>query len=223
MVSLFSIKSIRVGLEPKDMNGSVTEKFNKTMGVVRRGTPALALSLWVAVNGCTRGPLVEVTLVDERTALENQILGTYEELDQEMLLIASVRYIDPKGKLRKSPPLPPGKKKVISAMQRSAFNRDDVDALKAQGLVGENNQGRLELIAPEEVDPNRLPFVENLVVEENEDREVVMRRVIETNESLSDDDLPGVRNIFAALNRDKAKVGEWVQIDNDEWVRKEAN
>ena len=33
-----------------------------------------------------RGPLVGVTVVDERTALENQVLGSYEELEEEVLL-----------------------------------------------------------------------------------------------------------------------------------------
>ena len=51
--------------------------------------------------GCS-GPLVGVTVVDERTALENQVLGTYQELNQEVLLVASVRYIDPKGKAQKN-------------------------------------------------------------------------------------------------------------------------
>jgi len=68
------------------------------------------LFLLCGLPGCG-GPLVGVTVVDERTALENQVLGTYEELNQEVLLVASVRYIDPKGKLKPTPKIPPGKKK----------------------------------------------------------------------------------------------------------------
>jgi len=67
----------------------------------------LSLACWL--GGCS-GPLVGVTVVDERTALENQVLGTYKELNQEVLLLASVRYIDPKGKLKPTPEIPPGKK-----------------------------------------------------------------------------------------------------------------
>ncbi|HSF58812.1 MAG TPA: hypothetical protein VLD83_12135, partial [Candidatus Binatia bacterium] len=48
------------------------------------------------------GPLVGVTVVDERTALENQVLGTYQELNQQVMLVASVRYIDSKGKLKQT-------------------------------------------------------------------------------------------------------------------------
>ena len=47
-----------------------------------------------------------------------------------------------------------------------------------------------------------------------------MQRVIETNEKLSDKDLPRVRKMFASLNRDKARPGEMIQLESGEWVKK---
>ena len=170
--------------------------------------------------GCG-GPLVGVTVVDERTALENQVLGTYEELNQEVLLVASVRYIDPKGQLKPTPPVPPGKKKVIRAIQRASFNKDDIDRLKEQAVLGENNQGGLTLLDQDKVEQKQQPFINNLVQEENADRDIIMKRVIETNEKLSEKDLPRVRKMFAALNRDKAREGDMVQLENGKWVKKE--
>lgn len=175
----------------------------------------------LVVAGCG-GPLVGVTVVDERTALENQILGTYEELNQEVLLVASVRYIDPKGKLVKSPEIPPGKKNVIRAIQRSSFNKDDLDRFKDQDILGENNEGGITLLAPDKIAPDQRPFVDNLMKEENADREIIMQRVIETNENFSDKDLLRVRKTFAALNRDKARAGDMIQLDNGQWIKKEA-
>lgn len=177
----------------------------------------LVLSL---LAGCG-GPLVGVTVVDERTALENQVLGTYQELNQEVLLLASVRYIDPKGKLQKTPEIPAGKKAVIRAMQRASFNKDDLDQLKLQGIIGENNQGGISLLALDTVPAERRAFVENLIKEENADREIIMRRVIETNEDLADKDLPKVRSMFASLNRDKAPAGHLIQLEDGKWVKKE--
>ena len=179
--------------------------------------------LWLALAflaGCG-GPLVGVTVVDERTALENQVLGTYEELNQEVLLVASVRYIDPKGQLQKAPEIPQGKKRVIRALQRASFNKDDIDQYKAQGVLGENNQGGITLLASDQVAPGQLPFVQSLVQEENADRDIVMRRVIETNEKLSEKDWPRVKKMFAALNRDKALPGSMVQSDDGKWAKKE--
>jgi len=179
----------------------------------------VTLSL-VLSTGC-EGPLVGVTVIDERTALENQVLGTYQELKQEVLLVASVRYIDPKGKLKKSPEIPAGKKRVIRALQRSSFNKDDLDSLKQRGVLGENNEGGLTFLDRKQVAPAQVAFVNNLVAEENEDRTVVMTRVIETNEKLSEKDLPRVKKMFAALNRDKAPIGHMIQIDDGTWVKKE--
>ena len=48
-----------------------------------------------------------------------------------------------------------------------------------------------------------------------------MQRVIETNETLTAQDLPKVHTMFAALNRDKAIKGEWIQLDNEQWIQKE--
>lgn len=180
----------------------------------------LIIGAWGVVAGCG-GPLVGVTVVDERTALENQVLGTYQELNQEVLLVASVRYIDPKGKLQKTPEIPPGKKKVIRAMQRASFNKDDIERFKALGVLGENKEGGITLLAPDKVPPEEKAFVQNLVEEENADRQVIMERVIETNEKLSSKDLPRVRKMFAALNRDKARPGDMIQLENGSWVKKE--
>jgi len=183
-----------------------------------RGAGVVTLSLMLSM-GC-EGPLVGVTVVDERTALENQVLGTYQELNQEVLLVASVRYIDPKGKLKKSPEIPAGKKQVIRALQRSSFNKDDLDSWKQQGVLGENNEGGLTLLDRKRVAPAQVAFVDNLIAEENADRAVVMARVIETNEKLSEKDLPRVKKMFAALNRDKAPVGHMIQFDDGTWVKK---
>ena len=168
------------------------------------------------------GPLVGVTVVDERTALENQVLGTYQELNQEVMLVASVRYIDPKGKLQQSAALPPGKKDVARALQRISFNKDDLNRFKAMGLVGENTDGGVTLLSPEKAPPDEKAFLENLVKEENEDRLIVMHRVVETNETLTAQDLPRVHKMFASLNRDKAVTGEWIQQETGEWVQKVA-
>ena len=189
--------------------------------IIRRSTKTLA-SCWALTifMGCG-GPLVGVTVVDERTALENQVLGTYQELNQEVMLVASVRYIDPKGKLKHTAELPPGKKEVTRALQRISFNKDDLNRFKRLGVIGENNKGGVSRLSPEKVPPEDKAFLDNLLKEENEDRLVVMHRVVETNETLTHQDLPKVHNMFAALNRDKASNGEWVQLGNNTWVQKE--
>lgn len=195
------------------------QKLMHTLGVDPRNQilPTLLLALLTSCGG----PLVGVTVVDERTALENQVLGTYQELNQQVMLVASVRYIDPKGKLKQTQELPPGKKDVVRALQRVSFNKDDLNRYKSLGIIGENNEGGITLLEPGKVDPADRAFVENLLKEENEDRAAIMSRIIETNETLSSTDLPRVHKMFAALNRDKALKGERIQLDNGKWIQKD--
>jgi hypothetical protein len=195
-------------------------KLMHTLGVdpMNRIFQTLLLAL---LTGCG-GPLVGVTVVDERTALENQVLGTYQELNQQVMLVASVRYIDPKGKLKQTQELPQGKKDVVRALQRVSFNKDDLNRYKSLGLIGENNEGGITLLEPEKVEPSDRAFVDNLIKEENEDRLAIMSRIIETNETLSSTDLPRVHKMFAALNRDKALNGERIQLESGKWIQKEA-
>ncbi len=181
----------------------------------------LSVCILISLLPACGGPLVGVTVVDERTALENQVLGTYQELNQEVMLVASVRYIDPKGKLQPTAELPPGKKKVTRALQRISFNKDDLNHFKALGVVGENKDGGVSLLSPENVPAKDKAFLDNLLKEENEDRLSVMNRIVETNETLTSQDLPKVHTMFAALNRDKAMKGEWIQLKNTQWVQKE--
>ncbi|MGE3938486.1 MAG: DUF1318 domain-containing protein [Nitrospirales bacterium] len=186
----------------------------------KRSPRFLVPLLFSGLTACG-GPLVGVTVVDERTALENQVLGTYQELNQEVMLVASVRYIDPKGKLKQTTELPPGKKEIAKALQRISFNKDDLNRFKAMGVLGENTEGGVTLLSSEKVPPEEKAFLENLLKEENEDRLVVMQRVVETNETLTPQDLPRVHKMFAALNRDKALPGEWIQLETEQWVQKE--
>ena len=188
--------------------------------LIWKSTKTLASSLALTMFVGCGGPLVGVTVVDERTALENQVLGTYQELNQEVLLVASVRYIDPQGKLQQAQKLPKGKKEVVRALQRVSFNKDDLNQLKRSGVIGENNEGGITLLAPEKIQPKEREFIENLIKEENDDRVVIMNRVIETNETLTKKDLPRVYKMFAALNRDKAPKGEWIQADDGTWSQK---
>lgn len=197
-----------------------SHKLMHTFGVGPKNRTISILFL-VLLAGCG-GPLVGVTVIDERTALENQVLGTYQELNQQVMLLASVRYIDPEGKLKQTQELPPGKKNVVRALQRVSFNKDDLSRYKSLGTIGENNEGGITLLEPEKVELTDRAFVDNLIKEENEDRFIIMSRIIETNETLSSTDAPRVHKMFAALNRDKALNGERIQLDSGKWIKKEA-
>jgi len=188
----------------------------------------LILQAWLGVTalllmaGCGTLVGVDVTVVDQKTALENQILGSYEELGNEMLLLASVRSVDEEGKLKTVADIPPGKKQAIRAMQRQEFNRDDIQSFKQTGVAGEGNKGLLVFFENQKTkqDTQFKSFAQAIIQEENEDRLAILKRTIATNEAFADGDLPKVQKIFASLNRDSAQPGEKIQQENGNWTVK---
>ena len=99
----------------------------------------------IVVQGCTLAS-VNVEVLSERTALENQILGTYNALDKEMLLAASVRGVDEKGQIKTPPKKSRGRRDAVEAMQILDFHSDDLRRFKDLGWVGENSEGLTEVI-----------------------------------------------------------------------------
>lgn len=183
---------------------------------------AVSVSLALSAVSCARLLEVKVDVVDQRTALENQVLGSYQEIGGDLVLLASVRSIDKEGRLVPTPPLPEGKKKAVRAMQRSLFNRDDIERFKAIGALGETSGGYLEFFDVPEFreDPEAENLARSVMEEENEDRKILYQRIVEINESFREGDLGKIEKIMAGLNRDSAKEGEWIQLDSGQWVQK---
>lgn len=183
----------------------------------------LILSIFIIVAGCTARPEVNVTLVDTRTALENQVLGSYKELNREFVMIASVRSVDEKGMAEdRLKGMSASQRDAMKAMQAREFNRDDVDDFKKSGCVGENNQGLLEILSCEKSkgDIKYGKLLNDVAKEENESRMVIMKRVIIMNEGLKEGDLLKIQKVFASMNHDAARPGEFVQKEDGGWARK---
>ena len=187
----------------------------------------LILSVLVAVGlqvGCAKKlsnlVAVNVEVVDEKTLLERQILGSYEALSQDLVLVASVRSVDKDGRLVPLPDLPEGQRAALNAMRVQEFYRDDVDRLKASGVLGEDNTGRLA-IRELPSDAQEKEFTQSVVKAVNEARGVILDRILETNEHLSEEDRSRVESTFASIQHDAAKSGEWIQDSDGQWRRKE--
>lgn len=184
-------------------------------------TRVILAGLCLAALGACSGKLadVNVTVVDQKTALENQVLGSYEELGEDVMLLASVRSVDESGKLKTVREVPPGKMKAVRAKQRQEFNQDDIAQFKIDGVVGEGKNGYLVFLetVKTKTDAEYKKFVQSLLTEENEDRRAIYERIVATNEAFSEGDLPKVEKISASLNRDSAKPGEKIQLDNGTW------
>jgi len=194
---------------------------------MKRLLSAVLMSL--VLSGCTLAE-VKVNVASERTSLENQILGSYNALSEETLLVASVRGVDPLGRIQTPAKKSAEQQDAVTAMQVLSFHADDVDAFKRLGWVGEDNQGLLKPLgmardkAPDDLKDFAARYgqkeFDSVLAEVNAAREGIMRRAIETNAALTPADLPKVRAVFAKLAADTAKPGDRLQLADGAWTVK---
>ena len=185
------------------------------------------LGLALIFSGCTLAK-VDVNVVSERTSLENQVLGTYNRLSEDMLLVASVRGVSPTGKIEAPLHHTPEQVDATRAMETIAFHADDIETFKRFGWVGENQEGLLTHFVretPRVTSDELKSFAANyseaefqqVVKEVNQAREVLMMRVVQTNENFTVKDLPAIRAVFARINRQNSAPGSKVQETDGRW------
>ncbi len=186
------------------------------------------LRIWLAPTACLLASLVaagcvsaQIQVVDERTALENQILGSYEELDRDLQLVASVRAVDADGARRGPPRFTEIRAQAVAARQTQQFHLDDVTELKAEGCLGEGNDGLLVARPCEAASTARVAErVARIVAAENQARKVLLLFVVTTSPDLTEDDTAELARAWARLNRERAAEGHWIQAADGRWERK---
>ena len=188
---------------------------------------SLGLGLALFISGCTLAK-VDVNVVSERTSLENQVLGTYNSLSEDMLMVASVRGVSPSGKIDAPPRHTPEQLDATRALETIAFHADDIESFKRFGWVGENQDGLLTPFVretPKVTSEELKSFAANyseaefqqVVKEVNQSRDVLMLRVVQTNENFTLKDLPAIRKVFAKINRQNSAPGSKVQDVDGRW------
>jgi hypothetical protein len=179
------------------------------------------------LSGCTLAK-VDVNVVSERTSLENQVLGTYNRLSEDLLLVASVRGVSPTGKIEARQQRSPEQQDATRALETISFHADDLESFKRLGWAGENREGLITPF-PREI-PKNLPSdlksfatlyneqeFRQVIDEVNQSREVLMLRVVQTNENFTVKDLPAIRKVFAKINRQNSAPGTRVQAEDGTW------
>jgi len=188
------------------------------------------VSLALLLGGCTLAR-IDVKVVSERTSLENQVLGTYNSLSEDLLLVASVRGVSPGGKIEEPPRRTPEQQDATRALETLAFHADDLESFKRLGWVGEGRDGLLtpfgrDMPQPLPTDLKSFATLYNeeefrqVIAEANQAREVLMLRVVQTNENFTAKDLPAIRQVFGRINRQNSAPGTRVQADDGSWSRR---
>jgi uncharacterized protein YdbL (DUF1318 family) len=160
----------------------------------------------------------ELNVTGEKTALENQVLGTFQKIENDAWLIASTRAIGNTTTVQAVGE----KKQVLDAVQNRKFNKDDIDELKRSKLVGENNQGYLQVLAQPryQADSEYQRYVDQIVGEENRDRKIIFERILALNESAADAGMNKYSQVLARLNYDNSEPGTMIQDEEGHWLEK---
>lgn len=174
------------------------------------------LVLSVIWGGCT----FKFQITSQKTALEKQIMGSYDKLEDELLMISTVRGSSSTDQETSF------SEKALRARKNQKFNQDDIAELKDKGLLGERLDGTIAVV-PAEHRPNGissedLDLARKLAAEENRDRKAIWRGIIVENEALKQSDLEQVRRSYARTKREEAEPGTWIQNENGAWTQKTA-
>jgi len=170
---------------------------------------------------------VDVNVVSERTSLENQVLGTYNTINDDLLLVASVRGVSPSGKIAPAPQRTPEQETAVRALETVSFHADDIEAFKRLGWIGEGRDGLLAAFPrtqPKSGSSDQAFAAtysdgefRQVLDQVNKARDVLMLRVIQTNENFTAQDLPEIRRVFARINQQNSPPGSKVQKDDGTW------
>ena len=106
-------------------------------------------------------------------------------------------------------------KEMTPAVQAALDGRKDrfeqLSELKKKGLIGENNQGYVEVLVKGQ-------GAEEPAAAENKDRQVIYQTIADQN-GLKDE-LSTIEKVFAEVQRDKAQSGEKIQNADGSWTTK---
>lgn len=164
-----------------------------------------------------------VDVFDQKTALENQVLGSFDELSQDMHLAASVGDSTTEQSAGAGLVDPELTRSAIIAVQEREENRKSIDELKGLGLIGENKEGLLSLLLERNPDAGarQVELARRMVEEENGDRKTLSTWVVEYGQDLTRSDLPDVLRVLQLTILEDARPGDPIQREDGAWAEHE--
>lgn len=108
----------------------------------------------------------------------------------------------------------------IRALKASLKERfKELRPLFDRGVIGETNDGRVDIRSTEGLNLQEKAQVNRLVKAENSDREALYLEIAKAND-MPPGDVPKIAELFANSWRKDAAKGWWIQKDNGDWVKK---
>jgi hypothetical protein len=171
---------------------------------------------------------LEKELMTPEQEMEQKKSGTPEDQSSRQLPrfeLVSRAYAQEPGMADKIAEIVKRMPEVVNAYKDMGARYPETERLRNAGAAGEGNSGLLVIRNEAALTPGDRKVIE----EENADRSTVMRgmarAIIRINRLPENDEnmrqvLPQAKEQFAAIRRDSAKKGWWVQDPSGNWYRK---
>lgn len=146
-------------------------------------------------------------------------MGSFEPLTEEEMLLGSVR---DEALLLRGEELNQDKV-ALQARRRQLFNRDDVNAFKEQGCLGEARKGQLVIRGCQESSSQQATLLQQILEQETQDRAAIVSWVISQHDHLQESHRGQVIDIYRQFILSRSPKGTPFQNEDGTWVQKETS
>jgi len=177
---------------------------------------------------CSSGPSCitittpKIRLTGDKTAIENQIVGEYREVEKDTWLISSVNNSIQNSHSSKDSKI--GDKTLLLNMKIRELHESEIKKYKNEGAIGERNNGLIKYMKTfkYEHNGNEKKLLLNTIKIENEARENIFKRVLflKLQKEASKKEISIFAEKFAEEQRALANKNNWIQKKNGTWVKK---
>jgi len=102
---------------------------------------------------------------------------------------------------------------IQAAVQNRKIRYEELQRFKADGLIGETRQGFVKALQDS-------PQAEQFASQENSDRKTIYQAIVNQND-LGPAGMGKVKAVFAEVQREKARAGDWIEQSSGEWIKKQ--
>lgn len=190
---------------------------------------AIILLVIGTLEACGGFSIKPPVFVDDRTALENQVLGEYQPLEKDLLLVTSLPGVaGNKGadkaqtaQIAVNERVSDAQARLVRILEVQQYNEDDLLTYLQKGWVGEQRDGYLHLftdrIATES--SRTREQLKRFVKQANRDRSDLVAALIVISPSLSDSDRAETERLYGKRRIDSLGEGMWFMNAKGEWTQ----
>ena len=162
---------------------------------------------------------IKTVNISQKTSLEHQLMGSFEPLTEEEMLLGTVR---DEAQLLSADEVSLDQL-ALQARRRQLFNRDDISAFKEKGCLGETKQGELVTRNCSTIDTEQNKLRQQVLQQETTDRRAIINWVISQHDHLQESHRGQVILIYRQFILSRSPKGTPFESSDGTWTQKETS